>query len=57
MRRYDRTKVYKDGYFYAYLKPRDIADLKMAGEYRKVLCPSDNKTIETIFVWMPEKEK
>lgn len=54
--RYDRLKVYKDGDFYAYLKPRDISDLNMKGEYRKRICPTDNKT-ETIFVWTPEKQK
>lgn len=55
--RYDRVKVYKDGDFYAYLKPRDIEDLRMIGEYRKRVCPTDNRTTETIFIWTPEHEK
>lgn len=48
---YDRIKVFVGNEFWAYLKPKDIADLKMVGEYRKRINPKDNKTIENIFVW------
>lgn len=49
--RYDRIKVFVGNEFWAYLKPKDIADLKMRGEYRKRINPKDNKTVENIFVW------
>lgn len=48
--RYDRLKVFVDDELWCYLKPRDIEDLRMKGEYRKRINPKDNST-EKIFVW------
>lgn len=53
--RYDRLKVYKDDLFHAYLKPKDIEDLQLKGEYRKRINPADGQTVEKIFVLEPEK--
>lgn len=56
MKRYDRLKVFVGDELWAYLKPRDIEDLRMKGEYRKRINPKDNSE-EKIFIWDKGAEK